>query len=255
MRSRRQNTAGGFTLVEIAMTAAILALLALMLSAGITSSRQMDSLAREKILANNAIRAYIEDIRRMYPGHGDGERNSMWQFLDDPRTPADYLPAMAVAANVQGSKDVILKDPRALVLKCVDETGAAWGPGCGTLAKGTVVSSGSTCGGINLPFTTNADPWLWTDATMTTTGAVSSAMSATDKACCGVPAEDVDGDNAFTTTGVGATDKNQQLLVPTQITISWQTESSGSLQGPGNQAVTKVGRQSVTVYATFGFEH
>src|SRR5438045_8810800 len=67
IRRGKATRARGFTLVEIAISVALMAFAALLMMAALTSSRQADSLSSERSLAANAIRAYIEAMRQYYP--------------------------------------------------------------------------------------------------------------------------------------------------------------------------------------------
>src|SRR4051812_38810827 len=111
--------AAGFTLVEGVFAFAILVLAALTLTGALPSGQHLTRAARERSLASNAIRAYIEAMRQSYPS--DPGSTDMAGFLYDKQTPADFVPTSGAEASA-------LRDARGLVLKMTDETGARWGP-------------------------------------------------------------------------------------------------------------------------------
>src|SRR5206468_3244344 len=85
----------------------------LFLSAAIGSSQQLTTLARQKIVAQNAIQAYIERMRQYYP---DQNSTDMSNFLTDQRTPKDFLPT-------SGLESKILKNVESYVVKTTYEGG------------------------------------------------------------------------------------------------------------------------------------
>jgi Tfp pilus assembly protein PilE len=106
----------GFTILELAMTVIILAVGILFLSAAIASSNRLTSLARERVVADNAIQAYIERMRQYYP---DQSSTEMSGFLLDSTTPKDYLPSTNIESN-------LLKKVESYVCRTTYENGTTW---------------------------------------------------------------------------------------------------------------------------------
>jgi prepilin-type N-terminal cleavage/methylation domain-containing protein len=136
--------ARGFTLVEVIFAISVLAIGTLMLSAAIASSCRMSAIARERAIANNAIRAYIERMRQQYPvasadGNmlaliqrgmttADGNAGSDFTTPDGPvpdSTPIFDLMTLHASGAVERSA---LKGATAKVWWVTDETGNSWGP-------------------------------------------------------------------------------------------------------------------------------
>lgn len=147
--------AGGFTLVEVMVTITLLAIAALLLSASLSSSTQVTSLAREQEVAYQAIRAYLERVRQQYPPQNS---INMQFYYDDAQTPINFIPA-------SGPENKVLKDPACLITKMVDETGASWGqvtrfPTAGAFAIAVPASNSITAAdrtALGLPRDMNAD--------------------------------------------------------------------------------------------------
>lgn len=71
----------GLTLLEVTVALAILAVVALGLISMIVSSQRLTDLAREKSVASNAIRAYLEAMRA----------KTLTDVMNDKSTPCDFL--------------------------------------------------------------------------------------------------------------------------------------------------------------------
>ena len=216
----RHRGEGGFTLLEATLALGILAVAGLALTSAVASQSRLNATARERIIAINAIRAYVEHMRQQYPAAGS---TNMTGFLDDKTTPRDFLPTSGIEVSA-------VRDPRGLVLKMTDETGWAWGPGAGAAP-------------------TN---WPWSDATMSAIGPIDTKVTTrpTPSELCSLGfvnpntahvGADLDGDGGDTTRQVAP---DHQLVVPCQITLSW-------LSGSGSAA----SRKRISIYATFGPQH
>src|SRR5581483_5710669 len=79
-----------FTLLEVVFAVAVLTIGALMLTLALSSSERMTLLARERAIANNVIRAYIERQRNTYPFTNSGD---MRYFIEQRPTPTGAQPS------------------------------------------------------------------------------------------------------------------------------------------------------------------
>jgi hypothetical protein len=247
-----------------------------MLIAALASQQKMNALARERSLAMNGIRAYIEAMRQAYPSK---DTVNMVGFFTDITTPVDYLPTLGVEASA-------LPDARGLVLKLGDETGYSWGPASGlNVSSSTALTRGGVAVAAPCNWVTNVNQaWLWTDATMTTVASVNTGtfntgltvpwtytshntaatvpsfndldglgyvmLGATTSTNGGVVGRDLDASGTISntdTTSHAAVYAANQVFVPVQITISWKSGSGGE---KSSSALTS--RQRITLYASFG---
>lgn len=82
----------GLTLIETIIALTILAMLAMTLSIMIAASQRLTDEGREKSIASQAIRSYIETKRTL----------TRAQFMVDTQTPADFLPSATTLKNATG---------------------------------------------------------------------------------------------------------------------------------------------------------
>ncbi|MEZ0229255.1 MAG: prepilin-type N-terminal cleavage/methylation domain-containing protein [Planctomycetota bacterium] len=235
---RPKSRQRGFSLLEVVFAIAVLAIGGLMLTAAMSSSEQMSSMARERSIANSVVRAYIERLRQQYPKQnsssmielvvrgmpGSADESASAQ-LDKTTsgsvpdsTPVYDLTKLYNSGTIERS---VLRNCVANVWFCTDETGANWGP--------AVTAS------LNTP-------------TAAIASIASSAIAAADQTSLGLP-RDLNGDGTATETNTVAfhfTGKTI-LLVPMKIQLEW-TSGSGRSVVSGN-------KQSLTIYALFSPQH
>jgi prepilin-type N-terminal cleavage/methylation domain-containing protein len=218
----------GFTLLEVVFAIAILTIGGLMLTVALSSSERMNSLARERAVANNVIRAYIERQRGTYPAAGSTD---MVPFVLQS-------PSSTVAANhacvptfdlyqmyTHGTVErTVLKNVSARVSMCTWEDGNSFGP----------------------VYTTNAA------IAAATTG--SNTMGADDRNALGFPRDlnangtiDTGAGNDTISLQNGASPANI-IAVPVKIELFWVSGSTANGVNAGN-------RQSMTVYAILSSAH
>jgi len=191
----------------------------------LSSAQQSNAMSRERIAATNAIRGYIEDMRQKFPTTSTSA--DMSGFMADTTTPVAYIASGSSTGDAV--EKAILLDPQALVLKGNDETGVTWGT--------STASSG----------------WLWTDATLASTGAVSLSVSAAAKVSAfNSGAIDLDADGTTATTAVA---NNKLVRVPCEITLCWRTAAVRQSGTPTGLNATQYARQRITVYAVFSVNH
>lgn len=190
----------GFTLVEIVFAVALLAIGALLLSISLASSQQMQALAREREVANNAVRAYIETKRQQYP---DQSSTDMTGLLFDTQTPLDFL---ASGSNTSLEQSV-LRNAVATVQKANFE---------GDSAQPTV-----------------PPPWGPSITTNSTIAPVSSTMTSADATALGLP-RSLDSNSS---TDQNPVSNGQLLYLPVKIEVSW-TPNSGERVITNRQKVT-----------------
>jgi type II secretory pathway pseudopilin PulG len=248
----RGSRSRGFTLVEVVFAVFLLTVGALMLSASLSSSERMSSLARERAIANNILRAYIERLRQQYPtsqGSGDMTKLLMRGVVASGGTAALDFTTSGATPDSTPIYDLtqlyssglvekgVLKNATANVYFCTDETGANWGP-CVTAT-------------ITAP-------------TAVTAATVGSSMTTTDATCLGLP-RDLNGDgipyggvstctvngttNSAQTDTYGASGANNAqhniVLIPVKVELSWV---SGNANAIGSN-------QKMTIYAIFSPQH
>lgn len=224
MRSRAN---GGFTLLEVVFAVAILTIGALMLTVALSSSERMNSLARERAIANNVIRAYIERQRGTYPSSGSTDMaplalqggGSSTVPTTNVSVPTFDLLQMYSSGTIERS---VLKNVSARVSFGTWEDGTSFGP---------IYS---------------------TDTTIAPVGTGAASMGADDKNALGFPRDlNANGtiDTASDTIAIqnGATPSNI-IAVPAKIELFWTSGSTAN----GNNAGS---RQSMTVYAIFSSAH
>jgi hypothetical protein len=231
----------------------ILTVGALMLSAALSSSERMNSIARERAIANNILRAYIERIRQQYPtSSGSTDMTKLrahivmtasggtagTNYTDGSATPdATPIYDLSILYSTGLVEKGVLKNATATVYICEDEFGLNWGP-CATAS-------------ITAPTTISA-------------ATVTSAMTTADKTSLGLPrdlnADGIPCGTATTATGgsgtynaltdvYGASGANNTtksiVLVPMKVELSWIS---------GN-AIAIGANQKLTIYALFSPQH
>jgi len=235
---------------------AILTILGLMLTVAISSSENLTSLARERAIANNVIRAYIERQRATYPLQNSTDMiNFVRQLptssstqpsttsnvpLADPSVPTYDLYTLYPAGSVERS---VLNNVVARVSMATFEDGTNWGP----------------CYSTNIsvaPVSTASPP------------SVGNQITAADKLALGLP-RDLNADGTVTPATpssnpnawgsdvvyleCGLTPSTNIASVPVKIELFWTTGSTAS--GVQISAGTAVPRQSMTIYAIFSASH
>lgn len=216
LRARaRADRRRGFSLVEVIVAIAVMTLGALILTMSLSSAERMNSLARERQVANAAIRSYVEAMRQKYPEAQNSQKLS--NFFSDTDTPASpaYLPQQAIEGR-------ILKDLQAYVVKCRHEnppTGSIW-VNCGNVAS-------TTSSAVFGPSHNQAPNAL--------------TVSDADRRALGYNngAIEIDADTA--TSGLVAADMAR--LVPCKIELTWISGSAFGTRAQPNPA-----RQRLTVY-------
>jgi type II secretory pathway pseudopilin PulG len=178
-------------MLELTVAVSILTVGALMLSATIATSERANTLARERAVANGAVRSYIERMRQEYPAQGFPQLGAtgMDALVWDTTTPVTDL-------LLSGPDRNVLRSPVATVYTTTDETGQTWTNG------------------------------LTSDATV---APLSSRIPVSDRAALGLP-RDLDGngtqDNSasapYSTIFVPP---GKASFVPARIELSWLTGS------------------------------
>lgn len=90
--TRGMRGSRGLSLIEVLVALSILSVVALGLISMISSSQQLTNMTRERAIAANAIRSYVEAMRGKSPA----------QILNDTTTPANFLPSPNLLKGVQG---------------------------------------------------------------------------------------------------------------------------------------------------------
>lgn len=252
--------AGAFTIVEVVFAVAILAIAALMVSAAISSSERMTSIGRERAIANNVLRAFLERMRRSYPKSAND--SSMIELTERGLVPGAYGSAqwdptdgifrVCVAGDLPMCPDStpiydlqrlyptgsversVLKNVEANVFWLTDETGANWGPALtAALSNPTSVAAISTAAAtFTSPFTGNT---------------IVSKPSTADLTSLGIPRDMNANGTTSDTDCVGLNSNDNLVLVPMKVQLTW-ISGNGTL-------VTSGQRQSLTIYALLSPQH
>lgn len=250
-----RHRVGGFTLVEVVFAVGILTIGALMLSAALSSSERMQSIARERAIANNILRAYIERMRQQYPqSSNDGDMTELvirgipsatnssygqgdWDVTDGIKractssdfTASGYLPDSTPIYDLMKLYSTglvergVLKKATANVYWATDETGANFGPAL----TATVTTP-------------------WSVASIST----ASAMASSDKSSLGLP-RDLNGSGDASQTDVVQAQYSQKkniVLVPMKIEFTW-------VSGSARNVDSTTPNQKLTIYAVFSPQH
>lgn len=84
---------GGFSIIELVVAPSVLAIVAMGLCAMLASSQRLTNLSRERAIAMNAQRAYVEAMRG---------KTTFADILNDTTTPASYLPSASALKSATG---------------------------------------------------------------------------------------------------------------------------------------------------------
>ncbi len=256
----RQSRGSGFTLLEVAVAIGILSIGALMLLTSLSTSERMNSIGRERAIARNVLRAYIERIRQQYPG-GTNDSN-MLELLNrgktavnagnggsnftDGTTVPDSTPIYDLQKLYSNGlvEHGVLKNATAVVYMLTQEgsglPGALpnWGPViAATINTPTSVSQISTASSTNSPLVTGMPQ-------------INGVLSSADVTALGLP-RDMNGNGAIDATDDYVNNSNAQIiLVPVKVTLTWLSGSSNRITANNTQAA-----QSMTIYAIISQQH
>jgi prepilin-type N-terminal cleavage/methylation domain-containing protein len=241
----------GFTLLEVTVAISILAIGCLMLLSSLSSSERMSSIGRERAIARNVLRAYIERMRQQYPA-GTGDAN-MGELLGrgqptltasanytDGTTVPDSTPIFDLQKLYSNGlvEHGVLKNATAVVYMLTNETGAAWGPIiAGTINSPTSVATISSASATNAPLV----------AGMPT---INGIIQPADLTALGLP-RDMNGSGAIDATDdMNSIGNYPIIMVPIKVTLTWISGSSHTISSGNTQAA-----QSMTIYAILSQQH